>query len=56
MIAKKPKIIHISCHGDYDKHKEEFFLQFEQGLDGIGDRFNQSRLKELIGPETDHGI
>jgi hypothetical protein len=26
MIAKKPTIIHISCHGDYDKEKKEFYL------------------------------
>lgn len=26
MIARKPKIIHISCHGDFDKETNEFYL------------------------------
>lgn len=25
-MAKKPRILHISCHGDYDKQKKEFYL------------------------------
>jgi CHAT domain-containing protein len=56
MIAKKPKIIHISCHGDYDESSNEFYLQFENGPNGIGDKFTESRLLELLGTETDHGI
>ena len=26
MIAKGPKMIHISCHGDYDPQEKEFYL------------------------------
>ena len=26
MIARKPKIIHISCHGDFCKERNEFYL------------------------------
>ena len=28
-LKERPKVLHISCHGDYDKDKEEFFLEFE---------------------------
>ena len=34
MAAKQPQIIHFSCHGDYDKKKEEFYLQFEKCNNG----------------------
>ena len=59
MIAKKPKMIHISCHGDFDKNKGEhgeFYLQFETVGNGISDKFYQSRLKDLLGDEKNHGI
>ena len=26
MLTKKPKMIHISCHGDYDHNSKEFYL------------------------------
>mmetsp|Transcript_11730 Transcript_11730/g.17953 ORF Transcript_11730/g.17953 Transcript_11730/m.17953 type:complete len:122 (-) Transcript_11730:3418-3783(-) len=26
MVAKRPKIIHISCHGDFCDEKKEFYL------------------------------
>ena len=56
---KKPKIVHISCHGDYDKKSQQFYLQFEKqggGENGIADNFNQSQLKELLGGAQNHGI
>ena len=55
MINKKPKMIHISCHGDYDNQSGEFYLIFEGVGDGVSDRFNETRLQELIG-EGNHGI
>jgi len=56
MIAKKPTMIHISCHGDYDKDQNEFYLLFEGVGDGISDRFNETRLHNLLGDKKDHGI
>ena len=51
VLARKPKMIHISCHGDYDQKLKEFYLQFEQSGTGILDKVNQSRLKDLIGSD-----
>ena len=58
MISRKPKIIHISCHGDRDPETNEFFLQFEntEAEIGICDKFTGSRLLELLGSDQDHGI
>lgn len=57
IIALRPKIIHISCHGDYDHQKKEFYLQFEDEFGrGMVDRFTQSRLQDLLKDSTDHGI
>lgn len=56
MVARKPKMIHISSHGDFDEDKKEFYLQFEQVGSGIVDKFNQSRLVDLLGSQNDHGI
>ena len=52
MINKKPKMIHISCHGDYDEDSGQFYLIFEGVGDGISDKFTESRLQELIGNEN----
>ena len=30
-----PKIIHVSCHGDYDKNMNKFYLGFEK--EGTGE-------------------
>ena len=49
-------MIHISCHGDKDKEKNEFYLQFETIGKGISDKFYASRLKDLLGDEKNHGI
>jgi hypothetical protein len=56
MVARKPKIIHISCHGDFCDEQKEFYLQFEGIGDGVADKFYQSRLFDLLGEEKDHGI
>lgn len=55
--TQKPKILHISCHGDFDHSKKEFYLQFEdESRKGLVDKFTQSRLKDLLGETQDHGI
>jgi len=56
MVAQKPKIIHISCHGDFDDEKKQFYLQFEGMGNGVADKFYESRLMDLLGSEKDHGI
>jgi hypothetical protein len=56
MIARRPQMLHISCHGDYCEDKKEFYLQFEGIGNGIADKFYQSRLLTLLGEEKDHGV
>lgn len=51
VLTRNPRMIHISCHGDYDKQLKEFYLQFEQSGTGVLDKMSQSRLKELIGSD-----
>lgn len=29
IVSRKPKILHFSCHGDYSREKNSYFLQFE---------------------------
>ena len=55
-LTRSPKMIHISCHGDFDPVLNEFYLQFEELGTGVVDKFNQSRLNDLMGgnsTETD---
>ena len=33
-IIENPKIIHISCHGDFDTIEKKFYLAFEKELTG----------------------
>lgn len=49
ILTRYPKIIHISCHGDFDPVLNEYYLQFEELGTGVVDKFNQSRLNDLIG-------
>ena len=56
MIAKKPQIIHISCHGDYCKQNKQFYLSFEQIGTGISHKFYTSMIKDLIGEVQKHAI
>jgi CHAT domain-containing protein len=53
ILSKKPKIIHISCHGDYEESVKQFYLAFEEKDSGILDKFTEERLKNLIG-ENNH--
>jgi hypothetical protein len=39
VLTLNPKMIHISCHGDYDKVQKEFYLAFEENGTGILDKF-----------------
>ena len=41
-LSKKPKIIHISCHADYDSRMKQFFLAFEEKDTGILDKVTES--------------
>ena len=51
-LTMNPKLIHFSCHGDFDQNLKEFYLLFEQRGTGIADKFNQSRLNELLGKDN----
>ena len=35
VVTDSPKIIHISCHGDFDKTRDQFYLAFE--VEGTGE-------------------
>jgi hypothetical protein len=47
ILAKKPKIIHISCHGA--EEEKEFYIAFEERHTGVKDKFTEKRLVELLG-------
>ena len=34
-MLQNPKIVHIFCHGDFDKETKEFYLHFEEYGTGI---------------------
>jgi len=42
-------VLHLSCHGDYDKTNETYYLAFESKKDiGLLDKLNTSRLNTLL--------
>ena len=45
----KPKVLHLSCHGDYDKQNECYYLAFESKKDlGLLDKLSTNRLNILL--------
>ena len=52
MLAKKPTILHISCHGAYDIEKKEFFLQIEKRGSGISEKLYEKKLREILKKEN----
>lgn len=55
VILMNPKIIHISCHGDYQQmknDKKEFYLSIE-GENGEEQKLFVQQLKELLGIQND---
>ncbi len=51
IFTKNPKILHIICHGDYDKNENEFYLAFENEKAEL-DKVITSRLKEVFGKKN----
>ena len=47
VLSRGPVILHILCHGTFDKQKEEFCLCFE-GLDGELDLIGTSDIKSMM--------
>lgn len=47
VLSKKPRILHIICHGEYDRKKKQFYLCFENN-EGELDPFYASDLKEIM--------
>ncbi len=56
VIASKPKIIHITCHGDYEAKLNEFYLAFEEKDTGVLDKLNEKRITELLGDSNNHEV
>ena len=46
IIAKGPSILHIICHGQYDKEREKFYLCFEN--DGVLQAFYSDHLRDIL--------
>ena len=44
-LTDNPKIIHISCHGDYDRKSDSYYLAFEKELTGEEHMFMENSLK-----------
>jgi hypothetical protein len=55
VVTDSPKIIHISCHGDFDKTLNAFYLAFE--VEGTGEerKFDTNDLK-LVLENAAHSI
>ena len=55
VVTDSPKIIHISCHGDFDKTEAAFYLAFE--VEGTGEerKFYTTDLK-LVLENAAHSI
>jgi len=47
LIVKRPKILHIICHGDYDAERGEYFLEFENNRLELF-RLSTSKLREML--------
>ncbi|CAG9316601.1 unnamed protein product [Blepharisma stoltei] len=56
IIELKPRIIHISCHGYYQRNSpNEFVLAFEDSKClGMRDEVNQSRLKKVLETQSQY--
>jgi len=51
ILGKKPKMLHISCHGDFDQQLKQYYLALEEKDNGILDKFNAARLEKLLDEE-----
>jgi hypothetical protein len=47
-LTDNPKIMHISCHGDFDMKEKKYYLAFEKELTGEEQKFMETSLKEII--------
>lgn len=48
----KPKIIHLSCHGDYDNKASTYYLAFEsKKILGMMEKLSMNRLKKFFETE-----
>ncbi len=49
LFLVKPKILHLSCHGDYDKRSEQYYLAFESSKElGLLDKLDTNKLGILL--------
>jgi Ni2+-binding GTPase involved in maturation of urease and hydrogenase len=46
-LSIAPKVLHISCHGNYNDHKK-FYLAFESTTLGLLDKIDSERLHKLL--------
>ena len=45
----KPKVVHLSCHGDYDNKAKTYYLAFEsKKVLGMMEKLTMNRLKKLF--------
>lgn len=53
VVARNPKIIHISCHGAFDNEElKQFYLAFEQKDTGIEHKFDQDLLTRMLSGQN----
>lgn len=46
LFLKKPKVVHLSCHGDYDKESKSHYLAFEsKKILGMMEKFSMDKIK-----------
>ena len=47
VLSKAPTILHILCHGEFDRNKQQFYLCFEN-VDGELDPVYESEFKDIL--------
>ena len=47
VLSRNPTILHIMCHGEYDKERKQFYLCFEKATGEI-DKLYAEDLKEIL--------
>lgn len=47
LVLKRPKVLHIICHGDYDSEAKEYYLEFENNRSELY-KLSTSRMRAIL--------
>ena len=52
LLMIKPKVVHLSCHGEFDRVEDTYYLAFEsKKVMGMMEKLSMSRLKTLFSTQ-----